>query len=100
MQKWTIDIDCPIYRKLAIPWVLYEINQSYLRGNGLLGIYIHRLENRYGKRDTKGDNPFYYVRNHKGVPLSYLIPTYDWFADKAKYFIGDSIEEAARNVGR
>jgi len=43
-------------------WVRYEIAKSLERGNGLLGIYIHRIEDENGKTDKKGPNPFYYFR--------------------------------------
>ncbi|MHA2001119.1 MAG: TIR domain-containing protein [Promethearchaeota archaeon] len=82
------------------PWVIYEIQQSFRRKNGLLGIYIHKLRDKKERTDNKGDNPFYYVRNDWNKPLSYSIPTYDWFDDEAKYNIGDWIEKAAQRVRR
>ena len=81
-------------------WVLYEIKQSYRRNKGLLGIYIHKLRDENSYTDTKGDNPFYYIRGYNRKPLSYSVKTYDWFDDEAKYNIGDWIEEAALNAGR
>ncbi|QEE16831.1 TIR domain-containing protein [Promethearchaeum syntrophicum] len=81
-------------------WIKYEIKQSYLKNNALLGIYIHKLRNKYRKRDTKGNNPFEYVYDDYNQPLSDHVPIYDWFDDKGKYNIGSWIEEAARDVGR
>ena len=42
-------------------WVRYEIIKSFDRGNGLLGIYIHNIEDSNGDKDIKGENPFEYV---------------------------------------
>jgi hypothetical protein len=48
-------------------WVNEEIKKSQERGNGLLGIYIHNIEDKNGNTDTKGANP---------LPSKYS--TYDW----------------------
>jgi len=32
-------------------WVKYEIKKSYERGNGILGMYIHKLKDQNGKID-------------------------------------------------
>ena len=42
-------------------WVRYEIVKSFDRRNGLLGIYIHNIEDQSGRKDVKGPNPFEYV---------------------------------------
>ena len=42
-------------------WVKYEIKESYKKGNGLLGVYIHNIKGKDGYTDTKGDNPFDYI---------------------------------------
>src|SRR5436189_1802700 len=39
-------------------YVGYEIKQSHVRGNGMLGIYIHNTKDSSGQTDTKGNNPF------------------------------------------
>jgi len=39
-------------------WVLYEIRRGWERGMGVMGIYIHKLEDQEGKQDVKGPNPF------------------------------------------
>lgn len=39
-------------------WVRYEIIKSFDRGNGQLGVYIHKIEDQNGKTDYKGENPF------------------------------------------
>jgi len=42
-------------------WVRYEIVKSFDKGNGLLGIHIHKIKNEERKTDYKGENPFEYV---------------------------------------
>ena len=39
-------------------WCNYEIKHAWEEGKGIVGIYIHGLENRYGVQDKKGKNPF------------------------------------------
>lgn len=39
-------------------WVNYEIKESYSKGNGLLGVFIHNIRDSNRYRDNKGRNPF------------------------------------------
>ena len=39
-------------------WIKYEIERAWAEKKGLLGIYIHKLEDARGKQATKGRNPF------------------------------------------
>ena len=68
-------------------YVEYEIDQSWKRGNGLIGIYIHQLENQDGKTDSKGDDPFVKF-GYKGIK------TYDWVDDNGYDNIGDWVDVA------
>lgn len=92
-------------------FVMYEIEQSYRRGNGLLGIYINRIKNNQKKISRKGKNPLNYVTverkegflfftNTYRYKLSELFKTYDWVLDEGRNNIGDWIEDAARRAGR
>ena len=36
-------------------WVKYEIEEAWKRGKGVVGIYIHKLENFRKKQANKGD---------------------------------------------
>jgi len=68
-------------------YVQYEINRSWDKGNGLIGIYIHNLKNQNGRTDTKGADPF--------VQLGYKgIRTYDWLYDDGYKNMGDWVEAA------
>ncbi len=73
------------------PWVEYEINESIYRGNGLLGVYIHRIEDMYGLISPQGFSP---IRGPQ------LYATYDWVTNDGYKNLGDWIERAARQVGR
>ena len=84
-------------------WVQYEIKESHNRSNGLLGVYIHNIKDRYGYTDSKGDNPFgrfYIERNGRRVYFSEIYPTYDWVNDNGYNNFGDWIEQEAKRAGR
>ena len=50
-------------------YVKYEITQSWDRGNGLIGVYIHNQKDKNGRTDVKGADPF---AGYTGIK------TYDW----------------------
>jgi len=66
-------------------YVRYEINQSWDRDNGLIGIYIHNLKDQNEKTDVRGADPF--------VKLGYKgIKAYDWINDNGYKNLGDWVE--------
>lgn len=81
-------------------YVNYEIEQSHLRGNGLLGIYIHNLNDHHGHASESGPNPF---DNHRdsasGRLLSGIYPTYWWYKDHGRDNLSGWIERAAVAAG-
>ena len=84
-------------------YIKYEIQQSHARGNGLLGIYVHNLKDRYGNQSPKGSNQFGEIgRDSAGntVYFSTHYPTYDWKDDDGYSNLGSWIEAAAKKVGR
>lgn len=84
-------------------YVQYEIIQSYNKGNGLLGVYIHNLKDKNGQTDTKGSNPFDYIsieQNGKKVYFSHIYPTYDWVSHDGYNNFGDWVEKAAKKAGK
>lgn len=84
-------------------WVIYEINESLKKGNGLLGVYIHKCPVFDRSIDTKGTNPFdniYFDRNGTKQYLSETYKTYDWIDDNGRENLGNWIENAAKNAGR
>jgi hypothetical protein len=84
-------------------YVGYEIKQSHLRGNGMLGIYINGILDQNRRPDVKGTNPFdgwTIQRNGRTVRLSEIYPTHDWVAGNGYQNCGTWIEAAAKAVGR
>jgi hypothetical protein len=82
-------------------WVSYEIAQSYDRGNGMLGVYIHSIPNFQRMKDLRGSNPFANVTiRGTGASLDRMYPILDWTNDDGYSNLGAWIERAARNAGR
>jgi len=75
-------------------WVDYEIRQSWIRGNGLVGVNIHNVKNLDSKTDIAGSNPFYNILLSNGKPLSSICKTYDWVNDNGISNLGKWAEEA------
>jgi hypothetical protein len=57
-------------------WIKYEIEKSWNDGKGVLGIYIHNLEDREEKQSSKGGNPFADF-SVSGKLLSTIVKAYD-----------------------
>lgn len=84
-------------------WVLYEIEESFKRDNGLLGIYIHNIRDRSGYTDGPGLNPFDKVWVDHGLRRTYfseVYPCYDWVLDRGYNNLGSWVEAAAKNARR
>lgn len=77
-------------------WVRHEIIESWNRGNGLVGIWIHNIKDQDGRTDTMGRNPFDEILLPNGTPLSSICKTYDWIND-GRNNLGTWIEEAYQN---
>lgn len=93
-------------------YVQYEIEESHRRGNGLLGIHIHRLKNQKGETSSRGRNPFSNITveveesflglwtNKERKRLSEIYPTYESVGNEGYQNVGQWIEDAARKAGR
>ncbi|SRR6266487_2489627 len=85
-------------------WVQYEIMESYKKGNGLLGIYIHNVKDRLGYTEVQGANPFnnIYLTNvdSSRTYFSSIYPSYDWVNGGGRQNIETWIENAAVKSGR
>ncbi|MDD3028837.1 MAG: TIR domain-containing protein [Alphaproteobacteria bacterium] len=69
------------------PYVQYEIQQSWVKGNGLIGIYVHNQKDKNGQKSAKGVDPF--------VALGFSgIRTYDWVDDDGYNNLSSWIEAA------
>lgn len=74
-------------------YVDYEIQRSWDRGSGLIGVYIHAIEDRYGYVDVKGNDPF--------VSNGYKdIRTYDWVTDDGYSNLRDWVDDAYERAQR
>jgi MTH538 TIR-like domain (DUF1863) len=84
-------------------YVKYELQKSYERGNGILGIYIHNIKDSNGNKSLKGSNTFGEIgidRNGESVYLSVNYPTYDWIEDNGYLNLGLWVEAAAKKAGK
>jgi len=84
-------------------WVRYEIKKSHKDGKGLLGVYIHKLKDKDGNTDEKGDNYFGVIgkdKDGKNVYFWQLYPTYDWVDEDGYENLGNWVEKAAKKAGR
>lgn len=76
------------------PWVQHEIVESWNRGNGIVGIWIHNIKDQHSEIDTKGRNPLDEITMADGKPLSSVCKTYDWVNNEGRSNLGTWIEEA------
>lgn len=76
------------------PWVLHEIAESWNRGNGIVGIWIHNIKDQHGETDAEGRNPLDEITLSDGKPLSSVCKTYDWVNNDGRKDLGKWIEEA------
>lgn len=84
-------------------YVLYEIEKSLERGNGLLGVYIDGIKDRLGYTDYRGRNPLDVIstlRNGITYPLSTIYPSYSWISNSGYANFAAWVEAAAKASGR
>ena len=84
-------------------YVKYELQQSYAKGNGMLGIYIHGVKDLKGNTATQGSNKFGEIgkdANGKPVYFSTAYTCYDWEKDDGYKNLGKWIEDAAKKAGK
>ena len=88
------------------PYVQYEIEQSFNKGNGLLGIYINGMKDQSGQTDlSAAPNPFANVSVAIGGRRGSLdsdprIKMYNWAANDGYNNLARWVEDAARLFGR
>ncbi|HDZ8840937.1 TIR domain-containing protein [Aeromonas dhakensis] len=59
-------------------WINHEIVESWNKGMGVVGIYIHGLKNMNGNIANKGANPFDYITyGSEGKKLSSIVKCYN-----------------------
>lgn len=57
-------------------WINYEISESWNKGKGLLGVFIHNVRDENRRTTRKGANPFAGLRVGT-TPLSAIVNAYD-----------------------
>lgn len=84
-------------------WVLYELAESYKRGNGILGIHINKLKDQSGSRcgglfNMECTNPLERIEISRSLffstTLADVFPTFNWVDDDGYNNIERWIEEA------
>ena len=78
-------------------YINYEIKESVRKGNGIIGIKIHRLKDKADGEDFQGSNPLsdFVIETNQGVRrLSNVFETYEWKGDNGRENIEDWVEDA------
>lgn len=75
-------------------WVLYEIRESWKRGNAVIGVRIHGIKNQDGETDSAGPNPLDAILFDDGTALSSVCKTYDWVTNNGRDHLGTWLDNA------
>lgn len=84
-------------------YVKYELQESYKKGNGFVGVHIHKLKDKDGNTSSKGETTFGEIgKDDKGESVYFcqVAKIYDYVDDDGYNKLGDWIEKAAKDVGR
>ena len=76
-------------------WVQHEIEKSWNRGNGIVGVRIHNIKDQNKQSDTAGRNPLDGFTLANGSLLSSICKTYDWVLEDGRKNLGKWADEAA-----
>lgn len=74
-------------------WVGYEIKKAWQDGKGLLGIYIHNINDPVTGKCKKGSNPFTKYKLANGDSLSDVVKCYNPDSSDAYNDIANHLEE-------
>jgi hypothetical protein len=58
-------------------WINYEIKKAWDDNKGVLGVFIHNLEDKDGHQSRKGGNPFDVITICGQTAMSNIVKTYD-----------------------
>lgn len=81
------------------PYVQYELQQSYKRDNGIIGVHIHNCKDKYGITCSKGPITFGELGKDPDGNSAYfyqVATVYDWIEDDGYKNLGTWIENAAK----
>lgn len=74
-------------------WIRYEIEKAWNEGKGLLGVYVHNVEDPNTGKGVKGQDPFVkFKMNRDGKKLRSVIKCYDPKQDDAYNCIIENLE--------
>lgn len=82
-------------------WVKYEIKKAYELNKGIVGIYIHNLEDKEGNKTDQGADPFYSIYTNGGERLSKYVTYFNSMYKMSKNVysdIKDNIENLIENA--
>ncbi len=85
------------------PWVQYELQQSFARGNAIVGIRIHNIKDRDKKTDTEGKTTFGSLgKNAQGQDVYFgnVATVYDWVNNDGYKNFATWVESAAKAAGK
>lgn len=74
-------------------WINYEITTAWNSGKALMGIYIHDLKDTCGNTDSKGKNPFDFIRLKNNEALSKYVPIFEPDKNEAYNDIKSNLEK-------
>jgi hypothetical protein len=81
------------------PYVQYELQKSFERGNGIIGVHIYQIKDQNGKTSTKGGTTFGELgkdANGNSVYYFQVASEYDYVDGDGYNNLGDWIESAAK----
>ena len=88
-------------------WITHEICEAWNSRKGIVGIYIHKLENQKGEQSTKGKNPFTYLKigekDASSIMKAYDLPrttgkgAYSYITDHMTEWVEEAIEIRNQN---
>ena len=84
-------------------YVKYELEQSWKRGNGILGIYIHKIKDKSGNTSAAGNNSFGPIFTSPNDSKQYFyerFDNYDWVNNDGYNNLGTWADDAAKKAGR
>jgi len=84
-------------------YVKYELEKSWEKGNGILGVYVHGIKDSNGNTSKKGSNSFGPIFTNSNDNKKYFFErfeTYDWVSNDGYNNMGAWIEKAAKEAGK
>jgi hypothetical protein len=77
-------------------WVVYELQESYKKGNALLGVTLHNINDFSGNTDKAGSAYFGALGKDKSgndVYFASIAKTYDWVSNDGYNNFGKWVED-------